>query len=235
MSSTGNNKEEQVIVVAKYDYVAQGSQELELRKNEKLVLLDDSKQWWKVLNSKGQSGFVPSNYVKKEKPSLFDSIKKRVRSSSNSKKNSSPFGSPKAIDININGSPTQSLNSHHQHTNGHSKSTLSSQSFSGPHGQAAAANYPHQTINHYVNDGVSVVDNGSVHEEPKRQQPSQITALVKYKYEAQQSDELSLVKGARVIVLEKSSDGWWKGDLNGVIGEHYLKWLFIPLLYQLLH
>lgn len=222
MSSAGNNKDEQVIVVAKYDYVAQGSQELDLRKNEKLVLLDDSKQWWKVLNSKGQSGFVPSNYVKKEKPSLFDSIKKRVRSSSNSKKNSSPFGSPKAIDININGSPTQSLNSHHQHTNGHSKSSLSSQSFSGPHGQAAATNYQHQTINHYVNDAVSAVDNGAVDEPPKPQQLPKITALVKYKYEAQQSDELSLVKGARVIVMEKSSDGWWKGELDGIVGKSFV-------------
>jgi len=34
--------------VAKYDYVAQGTQELSLRKNEKLLLLDDSKHWWKV-------------------------------------------------------------------------------------------------------------------------------------------------------------------------------------------
>lgn len=29
-------------------------------------------------NARGQAGFVPSNYVKREKPSLFDSIRRRV-------------------------------------------------------------------------------------------------------------------------------------------------------------
>lgn len=49
-SATGSagKSGDEVYVVAKYDYVAQGSQELDLRKNEKLILLDDSKHWWKV-------------------------------------------------------------------------------------------------------------------------------------------------------------------------------------------
>lgn len=64
--------------MAKYDYEHQGPQELDLKKNERYVLLDDTKHWWKVQNSRGQAGYVPSNYVKKEKPSLFDSIKKKV-------------------------------------------------------------------------------------------------------------------------------------------------------------
>jgi len=44
------------------------------------------------------------------------------------------------------------------------------------------------------------------------------TAIVKYNYKSQQSDELSLTKGAEVTVLEKSDDGWWKGELNEKIG-----------------
>lgn len=44
------------------------------------------------------------------------------------------------------------------------------------------------------------------------------TAVVKYNYEAQQADEISLVKGTRVVVMEKSSDGWWKGESNNQIG-----------------
>jgi len=59
-------------VVAKYDYSAQGAQELPLRKNERYLLLDDSKHWWRVQNTRGLSGYVPSNYVKRDKPSLFD-------------------------------------------------------------------------------------------------------------------------------------------------------------------
>lgn len=32
-------------------------------------------------------------------------------------------------------------------------------------------------------------------------------AVVKYNYQAQQADELSLVKGSRILILEKSNDG----------------------------
>ncbi|KAI1285962.1 Cytoplasmic protein NCK1 [Halotydeus destructor] len=168
----GKGSGDEVYVVAKYDYVAQGSQELDLKKNEKLILLDDSKHWWKVLNSKSQSGFVPSNYVKKEKPSIFDSIRKKVKRRSESKSNlASPVSSPiaaKSVDININGSPNHS---------------------SKVDDNAATSSSAIQTF-----------------------------ALVKYNYEAQQVDELSLVKGSRLTVLEKSSDGWWKGELGGLNG-----------------
>lgn len=39
-------------VVAKYDYSAQGAQELDLRKNERYLLIDDSKHWWRVQNTR---------------------------------------------------------------------------------------------------------------------------------------------------------------------------------------
>lgn len=39
-----------------------------------------------------------------------------------------------------------------------------------------------------------------------------IPATVKFNYTAQRPDELSLVKGERILVMEKSSDGWWKGQ-----------------------
>jgi hypothetical protein len=38
--------------VAKYDYSAQGAQELDLRKNERYLLIDDSKHWWRVQNTR---------------------------------------------------------------------------------------------------------------------------------------------------------------------------------------
>lgn len=34
------------------------------------------------------------------------------------------------------------------------------------------------------------------------------TAIVKYNYQAQQADELSLAKGTRILILEKSNDGY---------------------------
>lgn len=36
------------------------------------------------------------------------------------------------------------------------------------------------------------------------------TAIVKYNYQAQQPDELSLTKGTRILILEKSNDGYAK-------------------------
>ncbi|XP_066539319.1 SH2/SH3 adapter protein Nck1 isoform X3 [Hoplias malabaricus] len=45
-----------------------------------------------------------------------------------------------------------------------------------------------------------------------------LPALVKFNYTAEREDELSLVKGTRVIVMEKCSDGWWRGSYNGRSG-----------------
>ncbi|CAH1113838.1 unnamed protein product [Psylliodes chrysocephalus] len=146
-------------VVAKYDYEHQGPQELDLKKNERYVLLDDSKHWWKVQNSRGQAGYVPSNYVKKEKPSLFDSIKKKVKKGSGSKT------------LPSNNSPSRTVES--------------------PNMARRLPADPSEAI------GV---------------------AIVKYNYQAQQPDELSLVKGSRILILEKSNDGWWRGQSSNISG-----------------
>ncbi|XP_056635499.1 cytoplasmic protein NCK1 isoform X2 [Diorhabda sublineata] len=146
-------------VVAKYDYEHQGPQELDLKKNERYILLDDSKHWWKVQNSRGQGGYVPSNYVKKEKPSLFDSIKKKVKKGSGSKT------------LPSNNSPSRTVES--------------------PNMARRLPADPSEAI------GV---------------------AIVKYNYQAQQPDELSLVKGSRILILEKSNDGWWRGQSSNISG-----------------
>ncbi len=44
------------------------------------------------------------------------------------------------------------------------------------------------------------------------------SAVVKYAYQAQQMDELALTKGTRILILEKSNDGWWKGQYGTNIG-----------------
>lgn len=158
MAGTGNMRQEDTAtyVVAKYDYSAQGAQELDLRKNERYLLLDDSKHWWRVQDARNQSGYVPSNYVKKEKKSvsLFDSFKKKVKKGTNSRTlpNSSPS---RQVD-----SPTM--------------------------GRKLPPD-PSEAIG---------------------------TAIVKYNYQAQQADEMSLTKGTRILILEKSNDGWWRGQ-NG--------------------
>uniref|UniRef100_A0ABD2WGS2 Cytoplasmic protein NCK1 n=1 Tax=Trichogramma kaykai TaxID=54128 RepID=A0ABD2WGS2_9HYME len=160
LSFSGKSNQDDVChVVAKYDYEAQGAQELDLRKNERYLLLDDSKHWWRVQNTRGQAGYVPSNYVKKEKPSLFDSIKKKVKKSSGSK--AIPTGN----------SPSRLVES--------------------PIMSRRLPTDPSEAIG---------------------------TAVVKYNYQAQQLDELSLTKGTRILILEKSNDGWWRGQSGAQTG-----------------
>lgn len=70
---------EEVIVIAKFDYIAQQDQELDIKRNERLWLLDDSQSWWRVRNITNQTGMVPSNYVERKncarKASLVQNLK----------------------------------------------------------------------------------------------------------------------------------------------------------------
>ncbi|XP_041833476.1 epidermal growth factor receptor kinase substrate 8a isoform X4 [Melanotaenia boesemani] len=48
---------------SKYDFVARNNTELSLLKDEVVEVLDDRKQWWKVRNGCGMSGYVPNNIL----------------------------------------------------------------------------------------------------------------------------------------------------------------------------
>lgn len=137
-------------MIAKYDYKAENSQELDIKKNERLRLLDDSKEWWKVQNLQSKAGFVPSNYVKKSKPSFFSGFLTR-------RKNKYP---PASLQPPRNG-----------------VTTLDQKSPGGADIQIC----------------------------------EHVPAIVKYGYVAQRPDEISLAKSEKVIVMEKSIDGWWRG------------------------
>lgn len=125
-------------IVAKFDYTAQEEQELSFSKNERLKLLDDSRPWWKAKNNRGQIGFVPSNYMRKQ------------LTADEANEN---FG-----DISRGGREKES----------------------------------------------SYVESSS--DKPK------VSALVLFDYVPKRDDELHLHQGLKLTVLEKSSDGWWKGE-----------------------
>ncbi|KAI6191455.1 hypothetical protein M3Y97_00229900 [Aphelenchoides bicaudatus] len=65
-------------VVAKYDYTRREPHELSIKKSERLRIISDQHNWWKVVNSVGEVGFVPSNYLKKQ--SLTDKAKETFKS-----------------------------------------------------------------------------------------------------------------------------------------------------------
>lgn len=79
-------------VIAKYDYKAENSKELDIKKNEKLILVDDTRDWWMVQNLRSKSGYVPSNYVKRSKPSFFSNLKNTL--GRKNKNESKGIGSP---------------------------------------------------------------------------------------------------------------------------------------------
>ena len=151
MASTSANQERE-FVLAKYDYIAQGNQELDMKRNERLLLIDDTKHWWRVQNGRGQTGYIPSNYVKKEKPSIFDSIKKKVKGESQGQNNSKTLPNSRQIP----GSGPMSVQQQQQ--------------------QKFTKEAPQDPIS---------------------------SAIVKYNYQAQQLDELSLVKGLGYGVSRK--------------------------------
>ncbi|KAI4463657.1 tyrosine-protein kinase [Holotrichia oblita] len=55
------------IVVALYNYAAMETGDLSLKKNAEYEVIDNSQEhWWKVRDSQGNVGFIPSNYVRQK-------------------------------------------------------------------------------------------------------------------------------------------------------------------------
>lgn len=48
MNSSSSSKQSDIVLVAKFDYESKEANELSLKKNERLILIDNSKNWWLV-------------------------------------------------------------------------------------------------------------------------------------------------------------------------------------------
>ena len=154
-------------LVAKYDYRAENSQELTMRKGERLLLVDDTKDWWKVRSpDTGREGFVPSNFVKVSKPkaSFISTILKTGKKKKNSEDRKLSNTCPSPL-MNNGDLALRSRTNGNNAINSTETFTL---------GQC-------------------------------------MPASAKFLYTAQRSDEISLTKGERIMVIEKSNDGWWRG------------------------
>lgn len=239
VSSTGDGNVQSTdspesFVIAKYDYQSQGPQELTIKKDDRLLLIDDSRHWWKVINSEGLTGFVPSNYVKREKQSLFDSIRRGIRVNTKSKKSSvttqqSPSSSPlisRSFHNDIT-DITPTIEQKFPLTKPYTNNVNDSSGFPSTRKQPQSnsdilvrelgPNFDGPSLrNGGVNDDST--DLLRLSQESSIQNLHSSVATVKYNYKSQQPDELSLIKGTKISVLEKSDDGWWKGQLDGKVG-----------------
>ncbi|KRZ09702.1 Cytoplasmic protein NCK2, partial [Trichinella zimbabwensis] len=162
-------------IVAKYNYQAQEAQELSVRKNERLILVDDSRNWWKVRNSGNREGYVPSNFVRRVnwKDAIggrFDVLKESLR-----------------------------------RKNGTSESRRTSTSLT----------YPNSVKTFSLNGGDQ---SPALNSAAKSTMPSPSSAFVCFDYQPQREDEIELRKGDQIEVLEKSSDGWWRGQCSDRVG-----------------
>ncbi|EYB87424.1 hypothetical protein Y032_0263g597 [Ancylostoma ceylanicum] len=176
-SSADVMSEDVSYVIVKYDYLAQEDQELTIKKNERLRLIDDSKNWWKVINDANNVGFVPSNYVRRE--SLVDKAKGTIKGFTK--------GRPRAPEFDPDKSPSASL------------AAIDLRSgFTGNNNQIK-------------NGQGSPPDSVKVGGMSSR-------AIVKFSYDPRLEDELKLTRGDTISVIDKSSDGWWKGESNGRTG-----------------
>uniref|UniRef100_A0A674DPM6 EGFR pathway substrate 8a, signaling adaptor n=1 Tax=Salmo trutta TaxID=8032 RepID=A0A674DPM6_SALTR len=63
----GSRGQPKLFAKSKYDFVARNNTELSLVKDEVVEVLDDRKQWWKVCNCSGASGYVPNNILEATK------------------------------------------------------------------------------------------------------------------------------------------------------------------------
>ena len=67
------------MVVALYDFEAQGDDELSVSENDQLVLVEkENDEWWKVQNASGAMGVVPAAYVEPVEQDADDSPTQRI-------------------------------------------------------------------------------------------------------------------------------------------------------------
>ena len=150
------------------------SQELSIKKSEKCVLIDGSKKWWRVQNARGVTGYVPSNFMKKSKPSFISSLRNTLGRRKGAE--------ARAAAAALSAAPQQQVSK-----NG------GSAALSGGGGADVTSSSEHSS---YHSDS-QLLQLGGGDTAAHASSP----AVAKYAYTAQQPDELTLAKGLFIIGL----------------------------------
>uniref|UniRef100_A0A6P7FK56 Uncharacterized protein LOC114328625 isoform X11 n=1 Tax=Diabrotica virgifera virgifera TaxID=50390 RepID=A0A6P7FK56_DIAVI len=178
---------------AKYNFVAQTHLELSLAKGELVVITRKVDENWYEGKIGGRKGIFPANYVEV----LIDP---QTPPTSNTK----PVASPAAHSLLLNGSAggKESMGTH-SYTPNISSSQL------GPSYHAKPVHVLNNGSIGSLHTSRNAALNQALHIETQNE-PTPYRAM--YKYKPQNEDELELLEGDTVYVLEKCDDGWYVGS-----------------------
>ena len=152
------------------------SQELSIKKSEKCVLIDGSKKWWRVQNARGVTGYVPSNFMKKSKPSFISSLRNTL-----GRRKGAEARAAAAAAAALSTAPQQQV----------SKNGVNA--LSGGGGADVTSSSEHSS---YHSDSQLLQLGGS-----DTAAHASSPAVAKYAYTAQQPDELTLAKGTCMFII----------------------------------
>ena len=207
------------ICVALYDFHATNEHQLSFKKDDKMNLIEKSReQWWKVeLN--GKQGMVPVNYVREEKLAA-------PRKSVEVQPTQTLLPAPPSLSSKIKVNPVAQYNqsqanqSNHEHYNPKSVSTI----FTPPNASKEAKRDFRRSVP-VISEPNSHTPffSGSIN--PPLQHPEIFPrtsfvgiCIALYDYEAQNEHQLSFKKDDKMNLIEKSQEQWWKVELNGKQG-----------------
>ncbi|RIA98151.1 hypothetical protein C1645_813202 [Glomus cerebriforme] len=198
-----------------YDYEARESDELSLNKGDVVTVLEQNEGWWKG-DLNGKIGIFPANHIKLiEMPSQPSEDGEEAENSEGIKKKTlNKYGvKPGGLGSLFSGgiptlkkrsqpSPENSSASEEKHAIA-SPPVVKKTSVPSPVNQQSTLPLPHLP--------------------PKKKPPKpkkiEQKAEVIYDYDAEDDDEISLIPGTLVTILEKTDDGWWRGrDEQGKTG-----------------
>ncbi|XP_025085240.1 F-BAR and double SH3 domains protein 2-like isoform X2 [Pomacea canaliculata] len=206
---------------ALYDFEASNFDEMSIKQHEPLELIadGDGEGWVKAINSSGQTGYIPENYVDFSETDGNSSLFVKTRNAINN-----VYDPAEAQADDVGTTPVETPTPGTPCSPPAQQTRVSeSQSPSGEALPDTTSSYSSGDLE--VQQTTEEMEDGCFPPPP----PTPASAMsgvtwarALYDYEAQTQEELSFMEGALIKILRKDEsgvdDGYWEGELNGRIG-----------------